>query len=149
MKRILMIVLITSVAMSLASAQMKSKRRMASAANSLESMLVAKEKQKWEALKTGQFGSLPEMFADDFLSVGYAPDGTVRMTTKAQQTVAGKQQLPPAEFTLSDFKVISANNDSAVVTYRAKGPINLYATSVWAKRGGKWQTIFYQATMAS
>lgn len=87
------------------------------------------------------------MFAEDFLSLGYEPDGTVKMTTKAQ-SFSRENRLPPGfEFTLSDFKVISANKDSVIVTYVAAGPIKVHATSVWAKRGREWKTVFYQATM--
>ena len=75
------------------------------------------------------------------------PDGTVKMTTKAQ-SFSQENKLPPGiEFTVSDFKVVSAGKDSAVVTYIATGPIKVHATSVWTKLDKEWKTIFYQATM--
>jgi hypothetical protein len=39
-----------------------------------------------------------------------------------------------------------------IVSYRVKGlsfPWQAYATSVWSRRRGKWQTVFYQASTAS
>ena len=112
-----------------------------------ETLLIRLEKLKWDALKSGNMSSLSETFADDYQSIGYFPDGSVRMTTKSQ-TLAAQNKLPPdINFVLSDFKVIFADKNSAVVTYLAEGPIKVHATSIWAKRGKRWQTIFYQATM--
>jgi hypothetical protein len=69
------------------------------------------------------------------------------MTTKAE-SFSQENRLPPGvEFVLSDFKIISADKKSVVLTYRAAGPIKIHATSVWTKRGKEWKTIFYQATM--
>jgi hypothetical protein len=147
MKRILIFALLLIVAAPTIFAQATASGSATVVANSIEATLVAKEKQKWEALKNGGWLSLKDMFAEDFLSIGYEPDGTVRMTTKAQ-SFSQENRLPPGiEFALSDFKVISAGKDSAVVTYTATGPIKVHATSVWAKRGEEWKTVFYQATM--
>src|SRR4051812_34053121 len=131
MKRILMFALLLIVAAPAIFAQATASGSAPAATNSSEETLVAKEKQKWEALKNGQWLSLKDMFAEDFLSIGYEPaDGSVKMTTKAQ-TFSQENRLPPGiEFTLSDFKVVSAGKDSAVVTYLAAGPIKVHATSV-------------------
>ena len=114
---------------------------------SAETELIAKEKQKWDSLKTGTWNDLENMFAEDYRSIGYLPDGSVRMVTKAQ-SFAPENKLPAGiGFVLSDFKVIFADKNSAVVTYIAQGPIKVHASSVWARRGKEWKTIFYQATM--
>ena len=126
-------------------------------AQSLESILTAKERQKWDAFKTGPSADIFEMFADDFVSIGYKlgpPPLTVEMTTKKQMLLAGERSSP-AEFILSDFHVIAPNSDTAIVTYKARGTANtppgpefiIHATSVWVKRGERWQTVFYQATL--
>lgn len=128
-------------------AQTKAKISAKVTASSLEARLIAKEKQKFDAIKNGEWLSLKDMFAEDYLSIGYRPDGTVKINTKAQ-SFSGEFNLPPGiEFTLSDFKVISINKESAIITYVATGPIKVQATSVWAKRVKVWKTIFYQATM--
>jgi hypothetical protein len=118
--------------------------------DNLDSMFIGREKAKWEALKTGNFGLHNEWFTDDFSSIGYMPDGSVYRMEKsnlAKPTNPGeKGKLPAADFLLSNFKVINASETVRLVTYQADGPINLYVTSVWSKRGNEWKTVFYQAT---
>lgn len=115
-----------------------------------DSLLIVREKIKWEALKTGQFGMNSQWFAPDFISIGYMPDGSVYRSEKAntaRPTNPGeKAKLPPADFALSNFKIVTATSDVKVVTYQADGPLNLYATTTWAKRGAEWLSVFYQAT---
>jgi hypothetical protein len=147
MKRFLMFAVLVLISPSLFFAQTKAKSTVNVTGSTMGKELIAKEKSKWDALKDGRWLSLREMFAEDFLSIGYEPDGSVKMTTKAQ-SFSPENRLPPGiEFTVSDFKVVSAGKDSAVVTYIATGPIKVHATSVWAKLGKDWKTIFYQATM--
>ena len=147
MKRILLLALLVIAASQLVLAQTVAKNSAKATANSLEATLIAKEKRKWDALKNGRWLSLKDMFAEDFISIGYEPDGAVKMSMKAQ-SFSQENRLPSGiEFALSDFKVVAANKDSAVITYIAAGPIKVHATSVWAKRGKEWKTVFYQATM--
>lgn len=115
--------------------------------NSLAETLIAKEKQKWESLASGSWLELKEMFAENFVSIGYQPDGSVKMTNKAESFVASGALPADVKFALSDFKIILADKKNAVVTYQAAGPIKVQATSHWTKRGKNWQTVFYQATM--
>jgi hypothetical protein len=95
-----------------------------------------------------------DWFAKDMLSIGYSPDGSVYHTvynpqkqtfTKANDSLT-TVKLPPATFVLSNFKVLSPSADVKIVTYQSDGPIHIYATTVWNKRGDKWQSVFYQAT---
>ena len=127
-------------------------------AESLQATLTAKERQKWDAFRTGPSADIFEMFADDFVSIGYKPGPpplTVEMTTKREMLLARGQKSPPAEFRLSDFQVMTPNGETAIVTYKARGTENtppgpefvIHATSVWVKRGEQWLTIFYQATL--
>ncbi len=118
-----------------------------------ESIVLVKERQKWDALRLGRWSSVEALYADDCISIGYDPDLTVSRTTR--QESFGKAGLGPADFTLSDIKVITSNRDTAVITYIARGTVNtapgptfaIYATSVWVKRAGEWKTIFYQASL--
>jgi len=117
------------------------------AKNSLEEMLIAKEKQKWESLTNGRWIELKDMFAEDFISIGYQPDGSVKMTTKVESFTATGALPADVKFVLSDFRIILADKKNAIITYQAAGPIKVQATSHWTKRGKNWQTVFYQATM--
>lgn len=105
----------------------------------LESLLTVKEKQKWLAFSAGQAAASKEMFVDGFTAVGFAPDG-----------VAGTSGRTPAPFDLSDFKVVSPNPGTAIVTFRSKTPKlgNSYiqGSSVWIRIGADWKTVFYQGT---
>ena len=123
--------------------------------DNVDSMLVSREKQKWEALATGEPNpAAKDWFAKDMHSIGYMPDGTVYRTlynsekqsfTKSKDSLA-EVKLPKATFVLSDFTVISPTADVKIVTYQSDGPIHLYATTVWHRRNDKWESIFYQAT---
>jgi hypothetical protein len=117
---------------------------------SSDSLLIGREKVKWEALKTGNFGLHDDWFAEDFASIGYMPDGSVYRMEKAnlaKPTNPGeKGKLPAAIFLLSNFKIINASENVRIITYQADGPINLYVTTTWSKRGDEWKTVFYQAT---
>ena len=117
------------------------------AKNSLEETLIAKEKQKWESLVNGRWLELKDMFAEDFISIGYQPDGSVKMTNKVESFAAGGALPADVKFALSDFKIILADKINVIITYQAAGPIRVQASSHWTKRGKNWQTVFYQATM--
>ena len=147
MKRLLILAVFVLISPSLLFAQTKAKSTVIVTSGTMGKELIAREKSKWEALKNGRWLDLREMFAEEFLSIGYEPDGSVKMTTKAQSFSQNNRLPPGIEFTLSDFKVVSAGKDSAVVTYIATGPIKVHATSVWTKLDKEWKTIFYQATM--
>ncbi len=146
MKKVILICVLILTCVSLAAAQSKTSSNN-SAKNSLKEMLIKRESQKWELLSNGRWLESKNMFADDFISIGYQPDGSVKMTNKAESFTASGALPAGVKFVLSDFKIISADKKNAVITYQASGPIKVQATSHWTKRGKNWQTVFYQATM--
>jgi hypothetical protein len=115
--------------------------------------LIRLERAKWGdppgALTPEAFQAL---YAQDFVSVEYGgdmpPTGVVRRT---RDEVFSRPPLPPAKFEFSEWRAISASPGVVVSSYRVTGvsfPWKAYATSVWALRGGKWLTVFYQASTA-
>ena len=117
----------------------------------VDDKLIAMEKQKW----TPQLFSSPEqfmaLFASDFVSVEYGADVQGGGQRKTRAEVFSGPPLPPATFDLSDFKVIHPDPDSAIVSYKVTGKTfawRAWASSVWARRHGKWVTVFYQASTA-
>jgi hypothetical protein len=52
--------------------------------NKDDTILINKEKAKWEALKTGDLDMYNKWFADDFVSIGYMPDGSVYRAWKSE-----------------------------------------------------------------
>ena len=118
---------------------------------STDSMLIRYEQQKWDAMRTGDYSILQDWMSDDFFNIGYMPDGSVyryQKKKKAAVPINKKEmkELPKADFKLSNFKVITATKEVKIVTYIAKGPLNLYITTTWAKRQKNWKSVFYQAT---
>ena len=110
------------------------------------------ETSKWNpALLGGNREDFLALFADDFVSVEYGSDVQGGVHRKTRADVFSGPPLPPAEFELSDWRFIHADPHVFIVSYRVKGisyPWQAYATSVWVHRGGRWQTVFYQASTA-
>ncbi len=117
-----------------------------------EKQLVEMEKRKWE--RWGKdMESIEVLYAEDFLSVDERGLG---VQTKAQMfEEARKSGMKTRTFALDNIKVVRPTEDTAVVTYRASASFALggqelpwiaFTTSVWARRKGEWQTVFYQWT---
>jgi hypothetical protein len=109
------------------------------------------ESAKWDPSSLGPREAYMALFADDFVSVEYGSDvqGGVHRKTRAE--VFSLPPLPPARFELSEWHFVRADPNVVVVSYRVKGlsfEWHAYATSVWARRGDRWQTVFYQASTA-
>jgi hypothetical protein len=119
---------------------------------SLEETIMGMEKRAWEAVKARDAKAFSDLFAADGLMV----DGA------GVSTRAGFLQTLPdliiSEYTLTDFKVMMVDKDSALITYKAdvkgsfKGqafpPNPAYVSSIWTKRGGKWMAVYHPETMA-
>ncbi len=113
--------------------------------------LVTLEQRKWNPEGFSSREEFVALFADDFVSVGDGFDISSGVQRKTKTEVFSGPSHPPATFELSDFKVVHPNSDAAIVSYRVTGksfPWKAYVTSVWARRQGKWTTVFYQASTA-
>ena len=109
------------------------------------------ETSKWNAEQPGGRDAFMALFAEDFVSVEYGSDVQGGVHRKTRADVFSGPPLPPAEFELSDWRFIHADPHVFIVSYRVNGlsfPWQAYATSVWVRRDGKWQTVFYQASTA-
>ena len=108
------------------------------------------ESAKWNPSALSSPEALKALIAEDFVSVEYGTN-LEGVTRKTRAEVLLGPPLPPASFELSDWKFIHAGADTVIVSYRVNGlsfKWKAYATSVWARRGGKWVTVFYQASTA-
>lgn len=118
--------------------------------------LVEQETGKWTKFFAGSVDMAwyENTFTDDFVNVGDGPTGVTRsvITYAATRNGPAFPALPANAFTVSEMLVVPAGGDGAVLTYRVTGPGPLgpgwsaYATSVWRRDGGRWRTVFYQAT---
>jgi hypothetical protein len=109
------------------------------------------ESSKWNPAMAASRDAFLALFAEDFVSVEYGSDVQGGVHRKTRADVFSGPPLPPAEFELSDWRFIHADPHVFIVSYRVKGisfPWQAYATSVWVRRDGKWQTVFYQASTA-
>jgi hypothetical protein len=119
--------------------------------NALHAELKKLENSKWDPASATDRAAFMALFASDFVSVEYGSDVHGGVHRKTRADVFSGPPLPPARFELSDWHFIQADGDVVVVSYRVKGlsfPWEAYATSVWARRSGTWQTVFYQASTA-
>jgi len=113
----------------------------------IETMLIAKEQQKWDMFSQGNFAAVSELYADDFINVGFTPTGMVRQNKKDAFDMLAQVPPMPGEISLTDFLVVHGDDHSAVVSYKVAVPFgNLYVSSVWVERNGDWKTVFYQAS---
>jgi hypothetical protein len=120
------------------------------AADATNSPVTEQEKQVWDAIKEKDPAAFAAMLAEDFMYV--SNDGVY---DKAG-TVDGIKEIEATDITLSDWKTVAINKDTAVVTYTVdmKGtsggqpipPGSMRAGSVWVNRGGKWVAVFHQDT---
>lgn len=121
---------------------------------SLEETLIAEERQKWELWKQKDVDKVEGLYADDFLEVDVSGRGVVAKAQAFQEV--RDSDLVIHGFSLSDFRVLRPSQDTAIVIYKATGSFSMkgqefpnviiYASSAWANRGGKWLTVYYQAT---
>ncbi len=135
-------------------------------------MLIANEKQVWDAINRNDMTTFGSFLADDQV---YINDAGVHSRAETLSMLSG---VPASAFALDDFKVVMIDKDAAIVTYRvtskgmtgqgakaSESNINVDVgksvqggamagaqpterdSTVWVKRNGKWLAIFHQDTM--
>src|SRR5215212_11512100 len=113
---------------------------------SIEKTLLDLEDEMWRANREGDGSFYERVLRDDALVVsqwGVAPKAAI---------VPGisKNDNPYVETELSDRKVLQITGDSALVTYKAEVTtgagvtFRLLATSVYAREGDEWRSVFHQ-----
>ena len=113
----------------------------------VESMLIAKEQQKWDLFGQGNIATASKLYADDFINLGFTPAGMVRQNKQEAFDMLAQVPPMPGGVSLTDFLVVHGDDQSAVVSYKVAAPFgNLFVSSVWVERNGEWKTIFYQAS---
>ena len=130
-------------------------KQVATDSKSIEEMLIAYEKQSWEAVKRKDYKTFESFLADDFYDI-FANGKGVTKSELLQSYIRGVNLI---DYSLNDFKVIMLNNDAAIVVYTALAhgtesqaksrkvevsEIHAAVTSGWAKRNGKWFNVFYR-----
>lgn len=110
--------------------------------------IINRERQLSDAVRSKNLDAFTAATADDMLYV--TADGVYEKA----RTLEILRKLDLTEYTLSDFRVVAADKDAAVVTYKTslKGsyegqplpPGQQYESSAWVNRGGRWLNVYHQ-----
>jgi len=117
----------------------------------IDAQLIRMETMKWDPASLMHPIDLMSMFSDEMLSVEYGADlgdGAQRRTWKE---ILAYGPLPAWKMQLGEWRAIHASPDVVILSYKVTGVSvewKAYATSVWARREGRWRTVFYQASTA-
>lgn len=146
MKKIIMVLMIAIAASSPAFVQTKMLKD-----TKVEAQVIALEKQSWEAIKTKDVKFLEALLTDDAIAV--SGDGVANKVQWLKSTFAPGCALK--SYSPQDFKVVMFDKNTAMVIYKAtqdsacngkQDPANIWLSSLYVKRGGKWLNSFFQIT---
>jgi hypothetical protein len=145
MKKTLMITLLAVATFSFAFGQTK----MASDAK-VQAQVIALETAGWEAWKNKDSAWTRDNVTEEFLLVN-----SEGVSSKAQVIKATATDCEVKSYSLGNFKFVTLDKDSVLMTYTAKQdgvcsgktiPANVRASVVYVKRGGKWLEALYMET---
>lgn len=113
--------------------------------------LIRMETMKWDPASLAHPLDLMAMFSDEMLSVEYGANLEAGAERRTWKEILAYGPLPGWKVKLGEWRTIHASPDAVVLSYKVTGVSvewKAYATSVWARRDGKWRTVFYQASTA-
>jgi hypothetical protein len=119
--------------------------------NTLQSKILAKERQGLDCLKTGNLAEFAALTADDAVFVdAHGP------ASKAE-VVKNTSEFRLDDYTIEDVKFVPLSSKSGLITYKLtesgtshgkQFKAKVYVSSIWAERKGKWLCLFSQETTA-
>jgi hypothetical protein len=119
--------------------------------NTLQSKILAKERQGLDCLKTGNLAEFAALTADDAVFVdAHGP------ASKAE-VVKNTSEFRLDDYTIEDVKFVPLSSKSGLITYKLtesgtshgkQFKAKVYVSSIWAERKGKWLCLFSQETAA-
>ena len=116
-------------------------------AASLEDELIALEKQSWVAWQGHDSAFFDRFLSDDHVEM--TPGGPSAKAPVVKSVAAG---CTVKSYAVDHFKLTRFSADTALLTYRAaqdtvcgafKVPSPVWATSLFVRRGGRWQNALY------
>lgn len=119
-----------------------------------EKDLLAKENSSWDLAIKKDAAAYKALHAQDFITV--SGDGVIGKDQS--ESSALDPQVSFDHYTLSGQHLSWVQKDVALITYHVvvsgmdhgkKFDGDAYASSIWVKRQGRWENVFYQATPAS
>ncbi|MGC2324861.1 MAG: nuclear transport factor 2 family protein [Terriglobales bacterium] len=117
----------------------------------LAALLESKVRAEWDAFKNKDKKTYGDLLADDFVAVETDGEGARNKI----HTVNEADRSPLHNYTLHNFRLITAGTDAAVVTYELtmefppKTPtrfLRVWASELWLNRDGQWRARYYQET---
>lgn len=123
----------------------------ADADSSIDAELIRMEGAKWDSASLRNPATLMSMFSSDMLSVDYGAEIHGGVERRTWREILAYGPLPDWKVKLGDWRVLHPGADVVVLSYKVTGVSiewKAYATSIWARHGGKWETVFYQASTA-
>ena len=113
--------------------------------------LMRMETAKWQPASLAHPFELMSMFSDEMLSVEYGSDLHAGAERRTWREILAYGPLPAWTVKLGDWRTLHPSADVVILSYKVTGVSvdwRAYATSVWARRDGRWKTVFYQASTA-
>jgi hypothetical protein len=123
----------------------------ASAQAKLKDLLESKVRAEWESFKNKDKKAYADLLADDFVAVETDGEGARNKIHAANEL----DRSPLHNYTLHNFRLITAGPDAAVVTYELTMEfppkstvrfLRVWASELWLNREGRWQARYYQDT---
>jgi hypothetical protein len=120
---------------------------------SMEEQIIAKEREGLEALKAGDVGHFGDLTADDLTADDAIFVDSQGLATKAQvlQNVVG---FKLTDYTIENVRFAQVSPNSGLIAYKisekglSHGKEQVYVSSIWIQREGKWLCLFSQETAA-
>lgn len=123
----------------------------ASAQTNLASVLESKVRAEWDAFKNKDKKAYGDLLADDFVAVETDGEGARNKTHAVNEA----DRSPLRNYTLQNFRLITAGPSAAVVTYELTMEfppksstrfLRVWASELWLNRNGQWKARYYQET---
>ena len=150
MKKMLIIMVIAIAASPIAFGQTKMSK---DTGNSVETQIIALEKQGWEAWKNKNGSWFQTNLTEDALFVNAEGVGN-----KSQIVKSMGSDCEVKSYSLDNFKFLMLDKNSALITFTGMQdavcsgktiPATVRASAIYVKRGGKWLVAFYTDTPAT
>jgi ketosteroid isomerase-like protein len=115
----------------------------------LQAQIVAKEREGLDTLKTGDLAHFGDLTAEDAVFVDAQGPAT---KAEVLEHTAGFRLT---DYTIEDVRFVRAGENAGLIAYKIteKGnshghdfAVQVYVSSMWAKRDGKWVCLFSQET---
>jgi Domain of unknown function (DUF4440) len=119
--------------------------------DSLQTQIVAREREELDSLKTGDAQTFAGLLADEAVFVDS------RGTAGKAEVVSHVTDFRLLEYSLEEVRFVPLSEKSGIIAYKLiqKGSSHgheftatAYASAVWVKREGKWVCVFSQETAA-